>query len=135
MRTVGEGGICAGRALGTQDHVGLGNLHTNTNQPSAPRRMDGTLDFLDHDHPSPVTHYNHERSTRSGLTLVLPPLKGGKPLKSATKGKPRTAQELDTPIEKRLPRPVKLKPLKEILSKLISQIKKLVEHQKCPKLS
>ncbi|KAG6819036.1 hypothetical protein H0H93_016066 [Arthromyces matolae] len=56
-------------------------------------------------------------SKPSGLTLVLPALKGGKPIKL---GKKTNAFE----EEKKAPRPVKLKPLKEVLSKLIVQIKK-----------
>jgi len=59
----------------------------------------------------------------SGLTLVLPGLKGGKVVvKGGTKSKngPYAAQE----DERKLARPVKLKPLKEVLKKLIVQIQK-----------
>ncbi|KAG6829934.1 hypothetical protein H0H87_009728 [Tephrocybe sp. NHM501043] len=56
-------------------------------------------------------------SRPSGLTLVLPALKGGKPIKL---GKKFGAHE----EKKAPPRPVKLKPLKEVLTKLIAQIKK-----------
>ncbi|KAG5636173.1 hypothetical protein H0H81_008923 [Sphagnurus paluster] len=58
-------------------------------------------------------------SKPSGLTLILPALKGGKPIKSSKKSESYGLQE-----EKKAPRPVKLKPLKEVLTKLIAQIKK-----------
>ncbi|TFK21682.1 hypothetical protein FA15DRAFT_597404 [Coprinopsis marcescibilis] len=74
-------------------------------------------------------------STSSGLRLVLPPLKsilaakGNK--KPSTKKHSGSTSFAQSPIvqdvelvEKRAPRPVKLKPLKEVLSKLIYQIKK-----------
>ncbi|KAH0580709.1 hypothetical protein H2248_002194 [Termitomyces sp. 'cryptogamus'] len=59
-------------------------------------------------------------SKSSGLTLVLPALKGGKPIKVGKKSGSYAVQE----EEKKAPRPVKLKPLKEVLAKLIAQIKK-----------
>ncbi|KAG6824668.1 hypothetical protein H0H92_006173 [Tricholoma furcatifolium] len=59
-------------------------------------------------------------SKPSGLTLVLPALKNGKPIKLGKKSGPNGFQD----EEKKIPRPVKLKPLKEVLSKLILQIKK-----------
>lgn len=55
-------------------------------------------------------------STSSRLKLILPPLKGGKPIK----GQKKKGQEK----VKGPPRPTKLKPLKEVLARLISQIKK-----------
>ncbi len=68
-------------------------------------------------------------TTRSGLTLVLPSLKNLKAANIAKKSKPNSsvsqspAFDVDA-AEKKAPRPVKLKPLKEVLSKLILQIKK-----------
>ena len=57
------------------------------------------------------------------LTVTLPPSK--KALKNASKlkGKGKGNGALDSPAPK-IPRPIKLKPLKEVLTKLISQIKK-----------
>ncbi|KAF8884661.1 hypothetical protein BD779DRAFT_769027 [Infundibulicybe gibba] len=72
-------------------------------------------------------------STRpTGLTLVLPPLKGGKPLKGNKKSKQRIGSQTlpgahdgpDSAQDRKVHRPVKLKPLKEVLMKLITQIKK-----------
>ncbi|KAF4622126.1 hypothetical protein D9613_009462 [Agrocybe pediades] len=84
--------------------------------------------------------YNHPESPKiylpkpagtssSGLTLVIPSLKS---LKTASKQKHRSASHPYSasafpdvePQEKKIPRPVKLKPLKEVLSKLIAQLKK-----------
>ncbi|PPQ99835.1 hypothetical protein CVT24_009629 [Panaeolus cyanescens] len=71
-------------------------------------------------------------STSSGITLVLPSLKSLKASQALNKAKlrsPATPQSLshfrdvDIP-ERKAPRPVKLKPLKEVLTKLINQIKK-----------
>jgi bromodomain-containing protein 7/9 len=68
----------------------------------------------------------------TGITLVLPSLKALKSSKNGLKaGKQRGSQFaggfLDSEmIEKRLSRPVKLKPLKEVLTKLITQIKRCV---------
>jgi len=68
-------------------------------------------------------------SNLSGLTLVLPALKGGKPIKGA-KSKHKTRLGLSSGVqdagveEQKVVRPVKLKPLKEVLTKLIAQIKK-----------
>jgi bromodomain-containing protein 7/9 len=73
-------------------------------------------------------------SNSSGLTLVLPPLKGGKPVKATkkSKGKSQLGHQSVSPSgvqnaateEQKIIRPVKLKPLKEVLAKLIAQIKK-----------
>ncbi len=71
----------------------------------------------------------------SGLTLVIPSLKSLKASQSTVK-KPRHSvgsvshsssiyPDVDTQ-EKKIPRPIKLKPLKEVLTKLITQIKKLL---------
>ncbi|KAF8151531.1 hypothetical protein B0H34DRAFT_132874 [Crassisporium funariophilum] len=68
-------------------------------------------------------------SSSSGLKLVLPSLKT---LKASQKSKHRSAslshpasvfQDADS-LEKKNPRAIKLKPLKEVLAKLIAQIKK-----------
>ncbi|KIM44007.1 hypothetical protein M413DRAFT_443069 [Hebeloma cylindrosporum] len=68
----------------------------------------------------------------SGLTLVIPSLKSLKASQNANKPKqragsyPRSAsvfQDVDNQ-EKKIQRPVKLKPLKEVLVKLITQLKK-----------
>ena len=56
------------------------------------------------------------------MRLVLPPLSAVKALKGKKKGAKGVAfQEAASP---RIPRPTKLKPLKEVLTKLITQIKK-----------
>ncbi|KAL0948549.1 hypothetical protein HGRIS_011109 [Hohenbuehelia grisea] len=66
------------------------------------------------------------------LKLILPPLKGGKPVKPVAKPRkkrpasqnftnPRKAPKIDEP---KVPRPVKLKPLKEVLTRLVAQLKK-----------
>ncbi|KAI8977731.1 hypothetical protein BD414DRAFT_524360 [Trametes punicea] len=56
----------------------------------------------------------------SGLTLVLPPLSAIK----AQKSKKKLKLTLEEPVKPKAPRPIKLKPLKEVLTKLIAQIKK-----------
>ncbi|KAG6331646.1 hypothetical protein ID866_7442 [Astraeus odoratus] len=61
----------------------------------------------------------------SGITLVLPSLKALKAAKAVKKSKLRNvAAGQDGTEAKKIPRPIKLKPLREVLSKLISQIKK-----------
>ncbi|KAG8215648.1 hypothetical protein J3R82DRAFT_7519 [Butyriboletus roseoflavus] len=59
----------------------------------------------------------------SGITLVLPSLRA---LKAANAGKKSKPKHANAEVEQRpkIPRPIKLKPLKEVLSKLITQIKK-----------
>lgn len=59
----------------------------------------------------------------SGITLVLPSLRA---LKAASTGKKFKSKQASAELEQRLkiPRPIKLKPLKEVLIKLITQIKK-----------
>ncbi|RDB21604.1 hypothetical protein Hypma_011201 [Hypsizygus marmoreus] len=77
--------------------------------------------------PEPSSLPKASTSRSSGLTLILPPLKGGKPVKASKKSKQRLGSQ---PLyggqeeEKKVHRPVKLKPLKEVLEKLIAQIKK-----------
>jgi bromodomain-containing protein 7 len=66
----------------------------------------------DSGHQSPPT-----TTTTPRLTLVLPPLQSGK-LKFKKKGKDGKPSAP--------PRPPKLKPLKEVLARLIAQIKKCV---------
>jgi hypothetical protein len=56
----------------------------------------------------------------SGLTLVLPSLKAIKELNAKKKSSPLLEP---TPVKKNT-RPVKLKPLKEVLTSLITKIKK-----------
>ncbi|KAI0701303.1 hypothetical protein BC835DRAFT_1323237 [Cytidiella melzeri] len=75
------------------------------------------LDFATNDRLQPESSQN--ATGRTGLTLVLPPLSAVK----ALKGKKRGAKGVVFQ-EPKTPRPVKLKPLKEVLSKLIAQIKK-----------
>jgi len=71
-------------------------------------------------------------TSSSGLTLVLPSLKSLKASQAALKAKNYTPTrslsiQRDVEIqERRQPRPQKLKPLKEVLVKLIAQIKKCV---------
>lgn len=61
----------------------------------------------------------------SGLTLVLPPLKSLQQAKPGKKSKSKAFHFADAPSKpKRAPRPTKLKPLKEVLTKLIANIKK-----------
>lgn len=70
----------------------------------------------------------------SGLTLVIPSLKSLKASQSTIKQPKQSAENLSRSSsifpdvdgqEKKASRPVKLKPLKEVLTKLITQIKKL----------
>ncbi|KAF9002197.1 hypothetical protein BDQ17DRAFT_1426149 [Cyathus striatus] len=98
------------------------------------KRMDESIQTWD----SPTTSSSRlltkpKGSSSSRLTLVLPPLKSLKDANKAAstkKGKHRADDPQPTPLldidvqEKRAPRPLKLKPLKEVLSKLIHQIKR-----------
>ena len=91
--------------------------------------MDGFLLSSSSSH-SQETSLN-STTTRSGLTLVLPSLKNLKATKAAKKSKAPasvlTSSAFDGEVaERKAPRPVKLKPLKEVLTKLIQQIKKYV---------
>lgn len=63
---------------------------------------------------------NRLGTTSSGLTLVLPSLKALKELNAKKKSSPLLEP---TPVKKNA-RPVKLKPLKEVLTSLITKIKK-----------
>jgi bromodomain-containing protein 7/9 len=65
---------------------------------------------------------NRVGPSSSGLTLVLPSLKALKELNAKKKNSPLLAGEL-TPVKK-ASRPIKLKPLKEVLTSLIYKIKK-----------
>jgi bromodomain-containing protein 7/9 len=56
----------------------------------------------------------------SGLTLVLPSLKALKELNA----KKRNSPSIEPTSVKKVPRPIKLKPLKEVLALLILKIKK-----------
>lgn len=73
------------------------------------------------------SHAEQPKSRPTGLKLILPPLKAGKPIKgirrSSTGIGPSFVRE---PEVIKAPRPVKLKPLREVLKRLISQIKKQV---------
>ncbi|KAI0073975.1 hypothetical protein K474DRAFT_1665959 [Panus rudis PR-1116 ss-1] len=64
---------------------------------------------------------DHTNSRSSGIKLVLPSLSSLKALKS--KKKPGKHHVVESPVKK-TPRPPKLKPVKEVLTKLIAQIKK-----------
>ena len=75
------------------------------------------LDSSVNDHQLPSSFQN--ASGRTGLRLVLPPLSAVKALKGKKKGSRGVAFQ-----EPKAPRPVKLKPLKEVLTKLIAQINK-----------
>ena len=59
---------------------------------------------------------------RTGLRLILPPLSAVKALKGKKRGYKGVAFQ-DEAAQK-ISRPVKLKPLREVLSKLIAQIQK-----------
>ena len=75
---------------------------------------------------SPKIYIN--RPSGSGLTLVIPSLKSLKASRDSSTPSSSQGpifQDVDNQ-ERRPPRPVKLKPLKEVLTKLISQIKKCV---------
>ncbi|KZT30051.1 Bromodomain-domain-containing protein [Neolentinus lepideus HHB14362 ss-1] len=85
---------------------------------SSPNSLDGIIDSGS----TEDVNYTTPRPSGSGIKLVLPALKFGKPLKKGKKIK-GSSFILDEGIRK-APRPVKLKPLKEVLTKLIAQIKK-----------
>lgn len=61
---------------------------------------------------------------RSGITLVLPSLKAIKAGKVGKKSKLKNLVFSQDAEVKKAPRPMKLKPLKEVLTKLIIQLKK-----------
>ncbi|KAG1769053.1 hypothetical protein EV702DRAFT_1142718 [Suillus placidus] len=60
----------------------------------------------------------------SGITLVLPSLKAIKAAKMGKKSKLKNLSSMQDAEVKKAPRPMKLKPLKEVLAKLIVQLKK-----------
>ena len=63
----------------------------------------------------------HANKSTARLSFVLPPLSAVK----AQKSKKRIKLTVSEPVkQQKQPRPIKLKPLKEVLSKLIVQIKK-----------
>ena len=76
----------------------------------------------------PGTSQSHEErpiSKPTGLKLVLPPLKAGKRVKGIRRSNVAGPSFIVQETEIRKPiRPVKLKPLKEVLTRLINQIKK-----------
>ena len=77
--------------------------------------------------PSSASLSEPSSSKPSGLKLILPPLRGGKPVKAGKKSKPRYGSQPTfggQDEEKKIIRPVKLKPLKEVLAKLIVQIQR-----------
>ncbi|KAI6127262.1 hypothetical protein F5141DRAFT_1086732 [Pisolithus sp. B1] len=86
------------------------------------------VDLLEHDYRASTSQANLENRPNghslSKITLVLPSLKALKAAKAEKKSKLKsfTASQ-DGEVKKAL-RPVKLKPLREVLSKLIVQIKK-----------
>lgn len=60
----------------------------------------------------------------SGITLVLPSLKAIKAAKMGKKSKLKNLSSMQDAEVKKAARPMKLKPLKEVLTKLIVQLKK-----------
>ena len=85
--------------------------------------MDVAESFSSYPHQDPSFLQKPSPSTSSGLTLILPPLKGVKVLAKLGK-KRKNGPYAVNEEERKIPRPVKLKPLKEVLSKLITQIQK-----------
>jgi bromodomain-containing protein 7/9 len=75
------------------------------------------------------------KPSSSGLTLILPALSALKQQSGIKKSKYKSTTPLSSVADafgevKRPPRPVKLKPLKEVLTRLIIQIKKYVSSQR-----
>ncbi|KAI0324847.1 hypothetical protein GY45DRAFT_1438799 [Cubamyces sp. BRFM 1775] len=68
----------------------------------------------------PIESSSHANKSSSGLTFVLPPLSVVK----AQKSKKKIKLSYEEPVKTKAPRPIRLKPLKEVLTKLITQIKK-----------
>lgn len=69
------------------------------------------------------------RAGGTGLKLVLPPLQAVRAMKGSggkkRKGSGANLSALEPePKREKIPRPIKLKPLREVLTKLITQIKK-----------
>ena len=76
------------------------------------------------DNDSPSNHsLSQPGPSSSGLRLLIPPLKALKELNSK---KGRNSPLLEDAGVKKIPRPIKLKPLKEVLTTLITKIKKSV---------
>ena len=74
---------------------------------------------MEHKSPHPYSPgQNHAGPSSSGITLILPSLKMIKQPKSK-KGK-----TLEDAGVMKAPRPIKLKPLKDVLSMLINKVKK-----------
>lgn len=67
---------------------------------------------------------NSNGYVRSGITLVLPSLKAIKAGKVGKKSKLKNLAFSQDAETKKAPRPMRLKPLKEVLAKLIVQLKK-----------
>lgn len=78
------------------------------------------LDFASNDALQPESSRN--ANAKTGLRLVLPPLSAVKALNGKKKGSKGVA--FQDAAQPKISRPVKLKPLKEVLIKLIAQIKK-----------
>ncbi|KAG6872624.1 hypothetical protein C0995_008283 [Termitomyces sp. Mi166 len=110
------------RARRSRAETTCGPLH-NSDGLTSDVLATGEMDFSEsfpHLPSTPLNGSARAGPSKSGLTLVLPALKGGKPIKVGKKSGSYVVQE----EEKKAPRPVKLKPLKEVLTKLIAQIKK-----------
>ncbi|KAJ7591522.1 hypothetical protein C8J56DRAFT_935772 [Mycena floridula] len=87
-----------------------------------------SVSFDDSDVESLAEPHRPVASASSGIKLVLPSLKSLKAAKAPKKGKSKTKAfkgYSDDPFrEKKAPRPLKLKPLKDVLAKLVSQLQK-----------
>ncbi len=93
--------------------------------------MDGSIDsYSQSESPPPLPK----------LTLILPPLKDLQKSTKKSKSKSKSKQPFafseypDASTSQKAPRPVKLKPLKEVLGRLIVQLKKCVRHLTYPRL-
>lgn len=86
-----------------------------------PENLDSTAAVLNQP-ISPVA--GTSKLPSSGITLVLPSLTALKQQNVAKSKRKSGARHTLIDEVKKPPRPLKLKPLKEVLSKLISQIKK-----------
>lgn len=82
-----------------------------------------TVDFASNDALQPGGTQN--ANGRTGLKLVLPPLSAVKAAKGKKKGAAKAVVFQDAAAQK-ISRPAKLKPLREVLTKLIAQIQKCV---------
>ncbi|KIJ19582.1 hypothetical protein PAXINDRAFT_62778, partial [Paxillus involutus ATCC 200175] len=88
-------------------------------------------DFDAHDNQASTSQIHSENRRNghghSGITLVLPSLKAIKAAKVGKKSKLKNSgfqHETAAEPKHKIPRPIKLKPLREVLTKLITQIKK-----------